>query len=50
MGREAKERVRHRFLGTRTLIQAIELYERHPHAGGAGAPISNADLADISNA
>jgi trehalose synthase len=29
MGRGAKERVRHRFLGTRTLIQAIELYERH---------------------
>jgi trehalose synthase len=29
MGREAKERVRHRFLGTRTLVQAIELYERH---------------------
>jgi trehalose synthase len=26
---EAKERVRQRFLGTRTLIQSIELYERH---------------------
>ena len=35
MGREAKERVRHRFLGTRTLIQSIELYERYivRHAG-----------------
>jgi len=29
IGREAKERVRHRFLGTRTLIQAIELCEQH---------------------
>jgi trehalose synthase len=40
IGREAKERVRHRFLGTRTLIQAIELYEQNirRHAeGGAGA-------------
>jgi len=35
IGREAKESVRHGFLGTRTLIQAIELYERHPHAGAA---------------
>jgi trehalose synthase len=35
IGRAAKESVRHRFLGTRTLIQAIELYERHPHAGAA---------------
>jgi trehalose synthase len=35
IGREAKESVRHRFLGTRTLIQAIELYERHPQAGAA---------------
>src|SRR5450755_1283235 len=35
MGREAKESVRHGFLGTRTLMQAIELYERHPHAGAA---------------
>jgi trehalose synthase len=30
IGRAAKESVRHRFLGTRTLIQAIELYERIP--------------------
>jgi trehalose synthase len=29
MGHQAKERVRHRFLGTRTLIQAIELYEQY---------------------
>ena len=29
MGRDAKERVRRRFLGTRTLIQAIELYEQY---------------------
>jgi trehalose synthase len=29
IGREAKESVRHGFLGTRTLVQAIELYERH---------------------
>jgi trehalose synthase len=29
MGHEAKERVRDRFLGTRTLIQSIELYERY---------------------
>jgi trehalose synthase len=29
MGREAQERVRGRFLGTRTLVQAIELYERY---------------------
>jgi hypothetical protein len=35
IGREAKESVRHGFLGTRTLMQAIELYERHPHAGAA---------------
>jgi trehalose synthase len=28
MGREANQRVRQRFLGTRTLIQAIELYEQ----------------------
>jgi hypothetical protein len=27
--------VRHGFLGTRTLMQAIELYERHPHAAAA---------------
>jgi hypothetical protein len=33
IGREAKERVRHRFLGARTLVQAIELYERYPQAG-----------------
>jgi trehalose synthase len=31
IGREAKERVRHGFLGTRTLTQAIELYEQHIH-------------------
>jgi trehalose synthase len=39
MGREAKERVRHRFLGTRTVTQAIELYERHirgPAPEGSG--------------
>jgi hypothetical protein len=35
MGREAKESVRHGFLGTRSLMQAIELYERHPHAAAA---------------
>jgi trehalose synthase len=35
MGLAAKESVRHGFLGTRTLMQAIELYERHPHAGAA---------------
>jgi trehalose synthase len=35
MGLAAKESVRHGFLGTRTLTQAIELYERHPHAGAA---------------
>lgn len=29
MGLAAKERVRNRFLGARTLIQSIELYERH---------------------
>ena len=29
LGREAKERVLRRFLGTRALIQSIELYERH---------------------
>jgi trehalose synthase len=29
MGRAAQERVRGRFLGTRTLVQAIELYERY---------------------
>ena len=28
IGRAAQERVRDRFLGTRTLVQAIELYER----------------------
>jgi trehalose synthase len=32
IGRQAKESVRHQFLGTRTLIQAIELYEGHLHA------------------
>ena len=37
MGREAKERVRHRFLGTRTLIQAIELYEGHIRQAQEGA-------------
>jgi len=35
IGREAREGVRHRFLGTRTLIQAIELYERYRQAGAA---------------
>jgi len=35
IGQAAKESVRHGFLGTRTLTQAIELYERHPHAGAA---------------
>src|SRR5450755_487531 len=35
IGLAAKESVRHGFLGTRTLMQAIELYERHPHAGAA---------------
>jgi hypothetical protein len=35
MGLQAKESVRQGFLGTRTLMQAIELYERHPHAGAA---------------
>jgi trehalose synthase len=35
LGREAKESVRHGFLGTRTLTQAIELYERHLLAVGA---------------
>jgi trehalose synthase len=29
MGREAKARVLQRFLGTRTLVQSIQLYERH---------------------
>jgi hypothetical protein len=29
MGSAAKESVRHRFLGTRTLIQAIGLYEQY---------------------
>jgi len=29
MGLRAKESVRHGFLGTRSLIQAIELYERY---------------------
>ena len=37
MGREAKERVRRRFLGTRTLIQSIELYERHIRQAQEGA-------------
>jgi trehalose synthase len=37
MGREAKERVRHRFLGTRTLIQAIGLYEGHIRRAQEGA-------------
>ena len=37
MGREAKERVRRRFLGTRTLIQSIELYERHLRQAQEGA-------------
>jgi trehalose synthase len=40
MGREARERVRGRYLGTRSLMQAIELYERHLHhlsGNGAGA-------------
>jgi hypothetical protein len=35
----AKESVRHGFLGTRSLIQAIELYERHslsPALSGQG--------------
>jgi trehalose synthase len=39
IGREARERVRHRYLGTRTLIQSIELYQRHMHKraqNGAG--------------
>jgi trehalose synthase len=39
IGREAQERVRHRFLGPRTLVQAIELYElymRMQAQGGAG--------------
>ena len=36
IGREAKERVRRRFLGTRTLIQSIELYERHIGQARAG--------------
>jgi trehalose synthase len=29
IGLEAKERVRHQYLGTRTLVQSVELYERH---------------------
>jgi trehalose synthase len=40
IGREAQERVRHRFLGPRTLVQAIELYElymRMQAQGGAGS-------------
>jgi trehalose synthase len=37
MGREAKARVRRRFLGTRTLIQSIELYERHIRQAQQGA-------------
>jgi hypothetical protein len=37
IGREAKERVRRRFLGTRTLIQSIELYERHIRQAQQGA-------------
>jgi trehalose synthase len=39
LGLKAKERVRHRYLGTRSLIQAIELYERHigsPGLSGQG--------------
>jgi hypothetical protein len=40
MGREAKESVRHGLFGTRTLLQAIELYEQHVRTEaqeGAGA-------------
>jgi trehalose synthase len=40
MGRQAKERVRRGFLGTRTLIQAIELYERYLGLAGVGDPDS----------
>ena len=29
IGLEAKERMRHRYPGTRTLVQSVELYERH---------------------
>jgi hypothetical protein len=39
LGLRAKERVRDRYLGTRSLIQAIELYERHilsPALSGQG--------------
>ena len=44
IGREAKESVRHRFLGTRTLIQAIELYDRRSSNASAGIPRSPAEL------
>jgi trehalose synthase len=38
MGLQAKERVRSGFLGTRTLIQAIELYERYLQLTRASGP------------
>ena len=41
IGREAKERVRHRFLGTRTLVQAIELYELYMRRQTQRAPGSS---------
>jgi trehalose synthase len=37
LGLRAKERVRDRYLGTRSLIQAIELYERHLLSPALGA-------------
>lgn len=41
MGREAKKRVLPRFLGTRTLIRSIELYERY--IGGQRPPGAGVD-------
>jgi hypothetical protein len=42
MGREAKKRVLQGFLGTRTLIQSIELYERYVRGQGpAGAEVDS---------
>jgi trehalose synthase len=48
MGLEAKESVRHGFLGTRTLMQAIELYERHPHAAAAVKVLEAAGALNIA--
>jgi trehalose synthase len=48
IGREGKESVRHGFLGTRSLIQHIELYEPHPQAGAAVKVMAAANALNVA--